>query len=69
MAMLYAYTINSAKALMAEKTIGSLEPGKYADMILLDRDILTVSPLLMKDTHVLWTLFEGKKVYSSEKNK
>jgi len=67
MAMLYAYTINSAKALMAEKNIGSLEPGKYADMILLDRDILTVTASLMKDTRVLWTLFEGKKVYSSEK--
>jgi predicted amidohydrolase YtcJ len=67
MDMLYAYTINSAKALMAEKNIGSLEPGKSADMILLDRDILTVTPQAMRDTRVLWTLFEGKKVYSSEK--
>lgn len=63
MAMLYAYTINAAKALMAEKKIGSLEPGKSADMILLDRDILTVTAEAMRDTRVRWTLFEGKKVY------
>jgi len=63
-AMLYAYTINAAKAMMAEKNIGSLEPGKSADMILLDRDILTIPPEEMKDTNVLWTIFEGKKVYS-----
>jgi len=62
-AMLYAYTINSAKALMREKMIGSIAPGKYADMVLLDRDVLTVSPESMKNTQVLWTMFEGKLVY------
>jgi predicted amidohydrolase YtcJ len=61
--MLYAYTINSAKLLMMEKLIGSVEPGKYADMILVDRDVLTVSPEAMRDTKVLWTMFEGKMVY------
>lgn len=65
MAMLYAYTIESAKAMMQEKNIGSLQPGKFADMILLDRDILAVSPEAMKDTKVLWTMFEGKKVYEA----
>jgi predicted amidohydrolase YtcJ len=65
--MLYAYTIHAAKALMAEKTIGSLEPGKSADMIMLDRDILTISPEAMNNTKVVWTMFEGKKVYEAEK--
>jgi predicted amidohydrolase YtcJ len=63
--MLYAYTINAAKALMAEENIGSLSPGKSADLIMLDRDILTVSPEAMKDTKVVWTMFEGKKVYEA----
>lgn len=67
MAMLYAYTINAARALMAEKNIGSLEQGKSADMIMLDRDILTVNAEAMRDTRVLWTLFEGKKVYVAAK--
>lgn len=67
--MLYAYTINSAKAMMAEKNIGSLEPGKFADIIMLDRDVLTISPEAMKNTKVLWTMFEGKKVYEAGKQK
>ncbi len=65
MEMLYAYTINAAKIMRAEKNVGSLEPGKFADMILLDRDILTATPAAMKTTQVLWTMFEGKIVYKA----
>ncbi|HEX5152417.1 MAG TPA: amidohydrolase [Parafilimonas sp.] len=64
--MLYAYTINAAKALLMEKNIGSIEPGKYADMILVDRDVLTITPDALKDTKVLWTMFEGKFVYKAK---
>ncbi len=67
--MLYAYTINAAKAMRAEKKIGSLEVGKYADIIMLDRDILTINPEAMKGTRVLWTMFEGKKVYETSTKK
>ncbi|HRH51007.1 MAG TPA: amidohydrolase [Panacibacter sp.] len=63
MAMLYAYTINAAKALQLQKKIGSLEPGKSADMILADRDVLTISAEACRDTQILWTMFEGKIVY------
>ena len=63
LAMLYAYTSEAAKALMLEKKIGSLEVGKYADLISVDKDILTVSPESLKETKVLWTMFEGKKVF------
>ncbi len=69
MAMLYAYTSEAAKVLLQEKYIGSLQAGKYADMILLDRDVLTVTAEAMKDTLVLWTLFEGKKVYDARGQK
>ncbi|MEQ9098517.1 MAG: amidohydrolase [Imperialibacter sp.] len=67
MAMLYAYTSEAAKALMMENRIGSLAIGKSADFILLDRDVLTVSPESLKATQVLWTMFEGKKVYETVK--
>jgi predicted amidohydrolase YtcJ len=67
--MLYAYTINAARAMMAEKKIGSLEPGKSADIIMLDRDILSVAAEEMRDTKVIWTLFEGKKIYDAAKQK
>jgi predicted amidohydrolase YtcJ len=68
LAMLYAYTAEAAKALMMEKKIGSLQPGKYADMILADRDILTVSPEAMRNTRVIWTMFEGRTVYVDSNN-
>ena len=67
MAMLYAYTINAAKALEMQTSIGSIEPGKYADMILVDRDVFTISPEQMKNTKVLWTMFEGRIIYKAEK--
>jgi len=69
MEMLYAYTINAAKLMLAEKNIGSLQAGKSADIIMLDRDILTVSPEAMRDTRVQWTMFEGKKVYEASVKK
>jgi predicted amidohydrolase YtcJ len=67
LAMLYAYTAEAAKALRMEKKTGSLQAGKFADMILLDRDILTVTPEAMMNTRVLWTMFEGKKIYEAVK--
>jgi len=63
-AMLYAYTRNSAKALHLD-SIGVIAPGKRADLVLLDRDVLTVSPEEMSDTKVLWTMVGGKTVYKA----
>ena len=64
-AMFYAYTLNSAKALNLD-SIGVIAPGKRADLVLLDRDVLTVSPEEMRDTKVLWTMVAGKTVYHAK---
>lgn len=64
-AMFYAYTRNSAKAMNMD-TLGSVAPGKRADLILLDRDVLTVSPEEMRETKVLWTIVAGKTVYQAK---
>ena len=64
-AMFYAYTQNSAKALNLD-SIGTIAPGKRADLALLDRDVLTVSPEEMRDTKVLWTMVAGKVVYRAK---
>jgi predicted amidohydrolase YtcJ len=64
-AMFYAYTRNSAHALNLD-SIGTIAPGKRADLVLLDRDVLTVSPEEMRDTKVLWTLVAGKTVYRAK---
>ncbi|MEP6736054.1 MAG: amidohydrolase family protein, partial [Chryseolinea sp.] len=61
--MIKAYTISAAKVILLEKSIGSLEVGKQADLVLLDRDFATVSSESVKDTKVLWTIFGGKVVY------
>jgi hypothetical protein len=65
-AMLYAYTLNAARALGLADRIGSIAPGKQADMILLDRDVLTVPADELKDTKILWTMFGGQLVFRSE---
>ncbi len=64
-AMFYAYTRNSAHAMNMD-SIGSIAPGKRADLILLDRDVLTVSPEKMRATKVLWTMVAGKTVYRAK---
>jgi predicted amidohydrolase YtcJ len=60
-AMFYAYTRNSARAMNLD-SIGTIYPGKGADLVLLDRDVLTISPEEMRDTQVLWTMVGGKIV-------
>jgi len=65
-AMLYAYTRNSARALNQQDKIGSLAPGMQADLVLVDRDVLTVTPEEMRDTKVLWTMVGGVTVYRAQ---
>jgi len=67
LAMFYAYTRNSAQAMNLQDSIGTIAPGKRADLILLDRDVLTVSPEEMRETKVLWTLVGGKTAYRAGK--
>jgi len=63
MAMLYAYTRNAADALNQLQTIGTLAPGKRADLVLVDRDVLTVNTEELKESKILATMFGGKQVY------
>lgn len=62
-AMLYAYTRNAALAMGQLDQIGSIAPGKAADLVLLDRDILIGPAEEMRETQVVWTMVGGKKVY------
>lgn len=58
------YTINNAWLTFEEKEKGSLEPGKLADFIVLDRDILNCPTDDVKDTIVEQTWLGGKSVFS-----
>jgi predicted amidohydrolase YtcJ len=60
-----AYTINAAFAMKQDATTGSLEIGKRADLVILDRDILSVESETIEDTVVLATYLDGCLVYSA----
>jgi len=57
------YTRNGAYAGFEEHSKGALEPGKLADFIVVDRDVLHVSVDELKEVKVLETFVGGKKVY------
>ena len=59
------YTINNAYLMFQEKEKGSLEKGKLADLIVLDRDILTCPIEQVKSIQVEQTYLGGKLVYSA----
>jgi len=61
--MVDAYTRNAAYALRQEQTTGSLEPGKRADLIVLDRDIFAIDPFELHATRVLVTYLDGHEVH------
>jgi predicted amidohydrolase YtcJ len=57
------YTINNAHLLFLEDKIGSLEEGKQADFIIIDRDLLTCPDQRIHDTRVLATYLDGKRIF------
>ncbi|MDR3406531.1 MAG: amidohydrolase [Chthoniobacter sp.] len=60
------YTRNNAWLLFDEKNVGSLESGKRADFIVLDRDILTCPEGDIRNIEVLATYMDGKPVYTHQ---
>ena len=59
-----AFTINGAYQMFMEDQIGSLAPGKWADMVIVDRDIFHVDPLDISDTQLLAVIFAGEELTS-----
>jgi predicted amidohydrolase YtcJ len=59
------YTWNGAYAAFMEELTGSIEPGKLADLVIIDRDILTCPEDEIKDVKVLRTILGGKTVYDA----
>lgn len=62
---LRAMTINGAYLSFEENVKGSIEVGKYADLIVIDRDYLRVPAMEIKDIKVLTTIVGGKVVYDA----
>jgi predicted amidohydrolase YtcJ len=64
---LRSFTLDAAYAAHQEDMLGSLEPGKWADFILIDRDYFEVPEIEIWQINVLETWMDGKKVYSADK--
>ena len=58
-----AYTRDAAYANFAEKSTGTLEPGKFADLAVLSRDIFSAQPAEVGKTRVTMTMVGGKIVF------
>lgn len=60
-------TINPARLLRQDKTTGSLEVGKLADLVVIDRDILSIPIREIAKAKVMATLLQGRPVYDPER--
>ncbi len=60
-----AMTSEAAWQLFSDQEVGSLETGKFADMVILDKDPRRVDPDRIKDINVVATWMDGKQVYPS----
>lgn len=58
-----AYTVNAAAAAWRSRDTGALSVGKFADLIILDRDLFAAEPYDIGDTQVLLSLLAGREVY------
>lgn len=63
---LKAFTVDAAYAAHQEQVLGSLEPGKWADFILIDQDYFKVPASELWKIHVLETWVSGKKVFQKQ---
>jgi hypothetical protein len=60
------YTINNARLLFREADCGSIEPGKLADLAVLDTDLLTCPEAQISDAKVWKTFLGGKVVFARD---
>jgi len=58
-----AYTINGAFATFEEDVKGSIREGKYADLVVLSRDLFAIPPEEIQTARVLLTIVGGREVY------
>jgi len=62
---LRGFTLGAAFAEFTESTKGSIEPGKFADFVVIDRDVMTCDAAAIPGTRVLATVIGGEAVYTS----
>jgi hypothetical protein len=63
---LKAYTLDSAYVLDLEKQVGSLEVGKDADIVVLEKDLYKIPPSAISTTKVKLTMMNGNITYRAD---
>jgi len=63
--MIKSFTANNAYALFLDDVTGTIEVGKYADLVILDQDLFNINPLDIDGVRVLKTMFRGEVVYEA----
>ncbi len=63
---LHALTLGGAYSMRKENEFGSIEKGKTADMVVLDRNLFEIDPDSIIDSQVVYTIFAGKIVYEAK---
>lgn len=58
-----AYTIDAAFAMYNEDKLGSIEKGKYADFIILNKNLFEIESSEIKNVKILETYFDGNRIY------
>ena len=59
----WGFTMGAALVCGREAELGSITPGKLADLVVLDRDIFTVDSMEIAQTQVVMTIFNGRVVF------
>jgi hypothetical protein len=65
-AAIRAMTLGGAYSMRKEAELGSIEKGKAADMVVLNRNLFEIDPESIIDTRVVYTIFAGKVVYDAK---
>jgi hypothetical protein len=60
---LRAYTAGAAYAGFDERRLGTLQPGRLADFVLIDRDLRRIPPETIRDARIVMTVVDGRPVY------
>jgi predicted amidohydrolase YtcJ len=64
--MIAAYTINGAYTMKQEERVGSVETGKRADLVVLDRNLFEIPATEINQAMVEMTYFDGELVYKMD---
>ena len=64
-----AYTIAGAWLAFGERERGSIEPGKLADLVVLEKNLFEVPPLELHSVRVDYTIFDGRIIFDRSAEK